>query len=361
MVRTIFTTTMLAANLALAAPASAQAVDASPAPAIPVLRPAVTVTSDIVRIGDLVANAGAAADIAIFRAPDPGETGSVPSARVLDAIRPHHLIGINTQNIKEVTVTRAGRAISPKDIEAQIARFVASQFGLGKPDHIAVLFDRELRTVHVEPTVGELRIIRANYDQRSTRFDVVFEPPGGPGRPPLHFTGRLYEAVEVAILTRPLARGEIVKPSDITIERKPKAELTGDSGPAEGAIGLAARSPLQAGQVIRRADVMKPELVHANDTVTIFYEVPGIILTMRGKAIDSGADGDVVSVLNIQSKRVIQGSVSGPGRITIAATLPVAANGLVAAATPSLSAPTTMTTTAAADVVQPAAPPRRTE
>ena len=39
---------------------------------------------------------------------------------------------------------------------------------------------------------------------------------------------------------------------------------------------------------------------------------------MRGKALDSGAEGDIVSVLNIQSKRTIQGVVSGPGHVTVA-------------------------------------------
>ena len=54
---------------------------------------------------------------------------------------------------------------------------------------------------------------------------------------------------------------------------------------------------------------MKPELVQRNETVTIIYEVPGIVLTMRGKAQEAGAEGDVISVLNVQSKRTVQGTV----------------------------------------------------
>ena len=62
---------------------------------------------------------------------------------------------------------------------------------------------------------------------------------------------------------------------------------------------------------------MKPEIVLKNDTVMIYYEVPGIVLTMRGKALESGAEGDLVSVLNVNSKRTIQGVVTGPGRVTV--------------------------------------------
>ena len=40
---------------------------------------------------------------------------------------------------------------------------------------------------------------------------------------------------------------------------------------------------------------------------------------MRGKALEAGAEGDIVNVLNVQSKRTVQGTVTGPGRVTVAA------------------------------------------
>jgi flagella basal body P-ring formation protein FlgA len=55
--------------------------------------------------------------------------------------------------------------------------------------------------------------------------------------------------------------------------------------------------------------------------VTLVYETPGLTLTMLGKAIDSGTEGDLVNVLNVQSKRPVQGIVSGPGRVTMRATV----------------------------------------
>ena len=54
--------------LTLTATASAQQTPA--APLAPALRSDVLATSEIVRIGDLVDNAGAAASIPVFRAPD---------------------------------------------------------------------------------------------------------------------------------------------------------------------------------------------------------------------------------------------------------------------------------------------------
>ncbi len=62
---------------------------------------------------------------------------------------------------------------------------------------------------------------------------------------------------------------------------------------------------------------MKPEIVARNDSVTIIYQVPGVTLTLRGQAKDAGALGDTISVLNTESKRVVQAVVSGPDRVTV--------------------------------------------
>ena len=112
------------------------------------------------------------------------------------------------------------------------------------------------------------------------------------------------------------------------LERRPRDEIGRDLvGKAEQAVGLAARAPMQPGRPLRVADLMKPELVQRNETVTLVYEVPGITLTVRGKAAERGAEGDVISVLNEQSKRTVQGVVVGPGRVIISTGSPrLAAN-----------------------------------
>jgi flagella basal body P-ring formation protein FlgA len=114
----------------------------------------------------------------------------------------------------------------------------------------------------------------------------------------------------------------------VLIERRPRAEIGRDIVNDQGqAVGLAARAALQPGRPLRVADLMRPELVQRNETVTLLYEVPGITLTVRGKAIEGGAEGDVISVLNEQSKRTVQGVVAGPGRVIISTGSPrLAAN-----------------------------------
>jgi len=316
---------LLALALALvAAPALAQSADTQ----MPRLKASATVTRDIVRIGDLIENAREMSDIAIFRAPDPGSTGSVSAERVLEAARAHDLLLVDTGGLREVEVTRVSRAITRPEIEERVVRTFASRFGSGDPGRFDLTFDREPLTLHVEPqATGDLQVVRSSYEPYSKRFDVTFLLPGSsPAQQQVvRYSGRLVETAPAVVLARPLSRGETVRAADLMVERRAKSELTGDtlSLPAE-ALGLAARQPLRAGVPLRRNDLVKAEIVRRDEAVTLIYEAPGITLTVRGKALDGGAEGDLINVLNAQSKRTIQGVVSGPGRVIIGSSMPVA-------------------------------------
>src|SRR3954454_16406687 len=280
-----------------ATPAAAQVTGTIYAPAR--LKSEVTVSSDIVRIGDLIENAGVAANTPIFRAPDLGQTGGVPVRAVLDAVRPHGLLAVDSRGLNEIAVTHASRTFSTDAIEQRVVAALAARYAIGKPESLRVSFDQIVQPIEISLTsAAEPAVTRVSYDMAGGRFDVTFELASP--RAQWRYTGRAVETVEAAIVTRPLARGDIVKQNDISVERRPKSEFASEP-PASAAdlVGRAARSNVRAGQGLRTSDVMKPEIVKKNEMVLLHYEVPGIVLTMRGQALESGTEGDMVNVLNI--------------------------------------------------------------
>lgn len=288
----------------------------------PALKAEVSVASEIVRIGDIVENAGALADIAIFRAPDVGETGAVSVARVIEALRPHGLADADTRGLSEITVTHLGRIIAASEIGRAIAEAFAGRYGFGEAKDLSLNFDRPPHALGVDATAGELKVARTVYDAASRRFAVGFEIAGATTRR-LHYTGTIVETIEVPVLTRPANRGDVIKSSDVAFERKPKAEVpAGAIREADKVVGLAARATLRQGQPLRTADLMKPEIVKQNETVMLLFEMPGMVLSARGKALESGAEGDSVTVTNLQSKQNVQGVVSGPNRVTVLSSAP---------------------------------------
>jgi flagella basal body P-ring formation protein FlgA len=219
-----------------------------------------------------------------------------------------------------VEVTRASRTISAQEIEDCVAQALATKFSLGTPADIELTFDGGLQAVQVEPdATGAPDVTRVDYDARSGRFNAVLQIPAGrSARSPLRLSGQAMATVEVATVTHAVERGAILKDADLTIERRPRARIGHDVvSDRAAAIGLAARNSLQPGQPLRMTQLMKPELITRNEQVTIVYEVPGITLTIRGKAKEGGALGDMIAVFNEQSKRILQGIIVGPGRVAI--------------------------------------------
>jgi flagella basal body P-ring formation protein FlgA len=277
-----------------------------------------------VYIGDLVENAGPFAEVAIFRSPDLGTTGAVPTLRVRDALRPYGLADVEADELTEIVVERPSRAITVKEIESRILQALAGQRGLGAADDLKLNIDQSLRTIHVEAiATGQLQVSRLSLDTYASRFDIALTIPGSTilRRTPLRLSGRVVETAETAVLTRSIQRGEVIRSSDVAIERRPRIEIGKDDITLpKHAVGLAVRRSLRTGHALRHADLMKPELVQRNETVTLIYEVPGILLTIRGKALESGAEGDLISVSNLQSKRTVQGTVIGIGQVLVTGT-----------------------------------------
>jgi len=291
----------------------------------PTLRANIYVSGDLVRIGDFIDNTGELGQIALFRAPDLGTTGTVPVQQVLDALRAHNVIGVATNDIREVTVTREARTLSQKEIETEVLRALERRNGLGEAANISLNLDRDVRVMQLDAAhQGGLKPLAVRYEPRTTRFDVTFEIAREQGAPStrLRFTGTAIEMVEVTVATRSIERGEILKTADVVVERRPKSEALYDPAPRERALGMQLRKSARAGQYLRMADLAKPDLVQRDQNVTLIYETNGLYLTMRGKAVDAGSEGDTVSVVNLQSKRTVQGTVSGPGQVTMSVVAP---------------------------------------
>ena len=250
----------LAALGALGVPAGAQGAAQSGSER-PTLKSEAIVKGDIVRIGDLIENAGIVASVPIFRAPDLGYTGTISADAVLEAVRSHALIGVATDGVRDIVVTRASRTIPAKDVEDAIARALSARFDLGPTKDIAVTFARDMRAMYVEPSSqGTPRVTQVEYDTRSGRFEATLEIAAGTGkRSVMHLAGRAAATVEVATVTRTIEHGGILKESDVQMERRPRSDVGRDIVTGrQQAVGLAARGVLQSGRPIRVAELIKP-------------------------------------------------------------------------------------------------------
>src|SRR5713226_5626709 len=183
----LLTTALLAATTA-----TARAQVRDEVIAAPVLRASVSVAGDLVRIGDVIDNAGSSGRIAIYRAPELGTTGTLSTAQVLSVLRAHQVIGVDTRDLREISVTRLARTLQGKDIELGVARALEHRGGLGDAASLSLTFDRDVQDLKLEASSsGAMQASSARFEPRNNRFDVTFEIASDSVATPtrLRFTG----------------------------------------------------------------------------------------------------------------------------------------------------------------------------
>jgi flagella basal body P-ring formation protein FlgA len=315
-----------AATLALLAAALLSIVGpAAAAPGKATLRGSVAVRGEVVTIGDFFDGAAGLADRPLFRAPDLGTTGPVSAARVVEMAHAAGLGEIDTGGLIEVSVTRLSRPVEA----AEIARLIAVD-ALRRPgraedvgiDDVDVAFD-----VPVEPRAADLRagepvrLVSLTIAPQTGRFDALVQIDQGDKTERLRLRGVLVETAPVTVLARSLARGDTVAAEDLRVERQPRNRLAlahAVVDPRE-IVGLQARRQLRAGQAVAASEFMRPLVVSRGDIVTLVYRTRALQITGRGQALQAGSVGDLVPVLNPQSKRTLHGTVTGHGLVEIAA------------------------------------------
>lgn len=289
----------------------------SPAMAEPSLRDRIVVAGPLVTLGDLFEDAGSAASQAVFRSPDIGTEGSVGALRVQAAARQHGLEWHNEAGIEQVAVKRSSRHITLEQIESAIAVAAAAKLG-AQPSAIEIRLAGAGKSLHLDPAIKDpLEIVRLDL-QPSGGFRAVLGLAGRADAPDMVYSGQAIETVEIVAPTRAIARGDVILAADVAIVRLPKSRgLDGMLRRCEDLIGMAAKQSLMAGKPVRESDLERPRIVSKNAIVTIVYQAPGLIVKAQGKTLGDAALGEAVTVLNTQSKRVLQAIVTAPGVVTV--------------------------------------------
>lgn len=281
----------------------------------PVLREQIKVYDDLVTLGDLFENAGEASSAPVFRAPERGTKGVVAAKRVAASAHRHGLKWLNPGGLRDVTVQRPGRQITLDDVRDLIGKRAG-----GSDEPWTVNFSRGAKSFHIDPRIkAPLTVKHMDLQSRSGKFRVVIsvDSPEHPIQDRT-FTGKAYASVEAIVPARTIQRGATIVEDDLKIVRMPKSRVANAAiEDMETAIGMAAKKRLVMGRPVRQTDIEHPKLVKRGGLITIEYRVPGMVLKSKGKALADGSKGQMVSILNLRSKRTMEGYVTGTGQVSV--------------------------------------------
>jgi len=122
----------------------------------------------------------------------------------------------------------------------------------------------------------------------------------------------------VVVATQPLARNIKVSKDQLRIEEREVSMLrSGYFSKLEDVLGRIPKRTINSGSAISKLDLDTTKVVLKGHKVIIMAQTPGISVRMRGKALDDGARGDVVTVQNLSSMRKIEAVVLEPGVVSV--------------------------------------------
>lgn len=129
----------------------------------------------------------------------------------------------------------------------------------------------------------------------------------------LFFLSPISANAMVVSAARTLPAGTVIAADDLQMTESDRAGL---SNP-EDAIGRQARVTIYEGRAIQASLLQAPRLVARNQIVRVQYTDGPLQITVDGRALSAGGAGDLIRVLNLESRSTITAVVNSDGSLTV--------------------------------------------
>ena len=278
-----------------------------------VLRETIRVDGAQITLGDLFDITGAQADIVVARAPSPGSRTALDVNYIRRIALENDLDWANAAGLRRLSIERASRVVSADILTDMLEGELFASEGRVHDVHLS-----NSDMAHLAPldSAGGPEIHDLSFDSRSGMLAAEIAPYHGAQT--VRVTGRAYVTIDLPVLARPVAAGQEITGADIAWISQRADRLRPDAilDPTD-MIGMETRRALRPNEPLRGYDLQRPLMVERGDLVTLMFEVPGIQLTVRARAMEDAADGEVARFVNLQSNRTVEALVDGPGRARV--------------------------------------------
>jgi flagella basal body P-ring formation protein FlgA len=280
------------------------------------LRPMTTLHSSVVKLSDLFDDAGVNANKVL--GPGPGAGGRiVVEAPQLAAIARQFRVDWQPESSGDRAVLeRPGRPVRRDDVLDAVRS--ALEAGGASSDCEIELADFTAPLVPFEagprPVVSDLE-----YDAAAGHFSATLSVTGN-GMDPINMrlTGRVDDVIDLPVATTRLPPGSVLRAEDVQMARVRTSLVHGEVvHRLSDAVGLQLKRQISAGLPFAVGELMRPAMVQKGANVQMQLDSPGIALVAQGQALESGAIGERIRVLNPASRAVIEAEVMGPGRVRV--------------------------------------------
>jgi len=306
---------LLASGLVAIAAGFAGATEAG---RITVQRTAV-VTGPTIKLGDLARLEGSAealADVDFGPSPSASAPRRLEGEAILRRLQAAGMDASATRYVipASVRVERTAQEVSVEEIRTAVLNVASDALPAGE-------------TIRDLEVAGPVRIPAGPYEAR-----VSTTAQGRPGRRRFEVqlvnegtvlanvpvTARTEARGPVVVTKQSIPRGVVLTSNDVAVVQRNQHDVPDDALTApEQAIGMETKVALAAAAPLPRAALAAPVVVKKGDLVTMLIETPVMRLSVAGEALEAGAVGGGIKVMNRASKQTVAGKVIEHGVVLV--------------------------------------------
>ncbi len=278
-----------------------------------------SINSDTIKLGDIFYDLPRDSDSnrVLGNAPRAGEDMVINARTLLRIAIALDLPWRPSSNMDQVTLYREATVIEYEQIENEI---------LNKLNDKGIYGDYEInipkqyhKIILPQDQNPEMEITDFNLDQRNNKFSATIAAPSS--KNPIKYfkiKGIINPVITVPVLATNLQRGHIINQNDIKYIKIREKDFTRDViVDAQKLVGMTARRMIIAERPIKEVEVIAPQIVKRGELVTLSLNNGAMSLTTQAKALENGAKGDVIRVVNTASNKTLQAIITGENNVTI--------------------------------------------
>jgi flagella basal body P-ring formation protein FlgA len=260
------------------------------------------------------------AALTLFPAPDPGKEAIWRATDIKNKITLRQDTSpdaIAWAGADSVRIRRAAIHIGPEQIKEILTDYLSRNKKYLPPAeirfkeiHLTQPFDLPAGELDTEVVPADPLILP------SRRFTIIFRVNSRVEKN-IAIPAELEAIAPVVVTATTLHRGAVIQKSDITLARLDIIDLRNPCLDPDKVIGMKTKRSMRQGYPLDQQMLELPAIIHRGELVTIFIRKGPLLVTAKGTARHDAVQGEMVTVLNNDSKKEILCRADGPGLVQV--------------------------------------------
>jgi len=276
------------------------------------------ISDKTLKLGDIFDDLDSySADRILGLAPRPGQEMVLNARTLMRISRAMDLSWKPENSAQYISLTRAATLID-RDMIEETLRAALQDKGLS--GNYNIIFPRSVQDIILpldQAPTSEISSLSIQLDKNWFEATLVAPSKNNPLET-RKIRGTIERLVEIPVLKNNIRHGTVISRHDLDFisvnEKHVKGNLLLDE---QDIIGLTPRRVLLAGKPIKDNEVVIPKIVSRGDLVTMIFRAGGLSLTAKGKALEHGAKGDTIRLVNASSHKTVQGLITARNEVLV--------------------------------------------